>query len=102
MTFGLGVNCEELDHFTAEAASESEVQVVMLQLPRATRLSESFSSCSNSRTDQYMELTRTTRVKGGRTSAFSPELDRLFLAMRRQGAEEEQKRPQSEFFAQVR
>jgi len=35
--------------------------------------------------DHYTELARITTVKGARTSYFSPELDRFFLAVRRQG-----------------
>jgi len=35
--------------------------------------------------DHYTESARVTTVKGARTSFFSPELDRLFLAVRRQG-----------------
>jgi YVTN family beta-propeller protein len=35
--------------------------------------------------DHYKESARITTVKGARTSFFSPELDRLFLAVRRQG-----------------
>lgn len=34
--------------------------------------------------DHYTEMARITTVKGARTSFFSPELDRLFLAVRRQ------------------
>jgi len=37
--------------------------------------------------DHYKELARTNTVKGARTSFFSPELDRLFLAVRRQGSQ---------------
>jgi YVTN family beta-propeller protein len=37
--------------------------------------------------DHYKELARITTVKGARTSYFSPELDRLFLAVRRQGTQ---------------
>lgn len=37
--------------------------------------------------DQYTELARITTVKGARTSFFSPELDRLFLAVRQQGSQ---------------
>jgi YVTN family beta-propeller protein len=37
--------------------------------------------------DHYKELARITTVKGARTSFFSPELDRLFLAVRRQGTQ---------------
>jgi YVTN family beta-propeller protein len=37
--------------------------------------------------DHYHELARITTVKGARTSFFSPELDRLFLAVRRQGTQ---------------
>jgi len=37
--------------------------------------------------DHYKESTRITTVKGARTAFFSPELDRLFLAVRRQGAQ---------------
>jgi YVTN family beta-propeller protein len=37
--------------------------------------------------DQYRESARLTTVKGARTSFFSPELDRLFLAVRRQGTQ---------------
>jgi YVTN family beta-propeller protein len=37
-------------------------------------------------TDHYSELARISTVKGARTSFFSPELDRLFLAVRRQGS----------------
>ena len=37
--------------------------------------------------DHYKESARITTVKGARTSFFSPEADRLFLAVRRQGAE---------------
>jgi DNA-binding beta-propeller fold protein YncE len=36
--------------------------------------------------DHYSELARITTVKGARTSYFSPELDRFFLAVRRQGS----------------
>jgi DNA-binding beta-propeller fold protein YncE len=35
--------------------------------------------------DHYSELARIATVKGARTSFFSPELDRLFLAVRREG-----------------
>src|SRR5215470_8983458 len=35
--------------------------------------------------DHYKESTRIATVKGARTSFFSPDLDRLFLAVRRQG-----------------
>jgi DNA-binding beta-propeller fold protein YncE len=35
--------------------------------------------------DHYTELARIATVKGARTSFFSPELDRLFLAVRREG-----------------
>jgi len=34
--------------------------------------------------DAYEELARTATVKGARTSFFSPDLRRLFLAVRRQ------------------
>jgi YVTN family beta-propeller protein len=37
--------------------------------------------------DHYTELARIETVKGARTSFFSPELDRLFLAVRRQGSQ---------------
>jgi DNA-binding beta-propeller fold protein YncE len=37
--------------------------------------------------DQYAELARIPTVKGARTSYFSPDLDRLFLAVRRQGSQ---------------
>jgi YVTN family beta-propeller protein len=37
--------------------------------------------------DHYKESARIATVKGARTSFFSPELDRLFLAVRRQGAQ---------------
>ena len=37
--------------------------------------------------DHYAELARMATVKGARTSFFSPELDRLFLAVRRQGSQ---------------
>lgn len=37
--------------------------------------------------DHYRESARIITVKGARTSFFSPELDRLFLAVRRQGAQ---------------
>jgi YVTN family beta-propeller protein len=37
--------------------------------------------------DHYNELARITTVKGARTSFFSPDLDRLFLAARRQGTQ---------------
>jgi YVTN family beta-propeller protein len=37
--------------------------------------------------DHYKELARISTVKGARTSFFSPEVDRLFLAVRRQGSE---------------
>jgi DNA-binding beta-propeller fold protein YncE len=37
--------------------------------------------------DHYKESARITTVKGARTSFFSPDLDRLFLAVRRQGAQ---------------
>ena len=37
--------------------------------------------------DHYKELARISTVKGARTSFFSPELDRLFLAVRRQGTD---------------
>src|SRR5215469_7425316 len=37
--------------------------------------------------DHYSELARIPTVKGARTSFFSPELDRLFLAVRRQGSQ---------------
>jgi len=36
---------------------------------------------------QYKELARITTVKGARTSFFSPELGRLYLAVRRQGSQ---------------
>lgn len=36
-------------------------------------------------TDHYRELARISTVKGARTGFFSPELDRLFVAVRRQG-----------------
>jgi hypothetical protein len=36
--------------------------------------------------DQYKELTRIPTVKGARTSFFSAELGRLYLAVRRQGS----------------
>jgi YVTN family beta-propeller protein len=36
--------------------------------------------------DHYSELARITTVKGARTSFFSADLDRLFLAVRRQGS----------------
>jgi YVTN family beta-propeller protein len=36
--------------------------------------------------DHYTELARVATVKGARTSLFSPELDRLFLAARREGS----------------
>ena len=35
--------------------------------------------------DHYKESARITTVKGARTGFFSPELDRLFVAVRRQG-----------------
>ena len=38
--------------------------------------------------DHYKESARIVTVKGARTSFFSPELDRLFLAVRRQGSQE--------------
>jgi DNA-binding beta-propeller fold protein YncE len=37
--------------------------------------------------DHYKESARIPTVKGARTSFFSPELDRLFLAVRRQGSQ---------------
>jgi DNA-binding beta-propeller fold protein YncE len=37
--------------------------------------------------DHYKESARITTVKGARTAFFSPQLDRLFLAVRHQGAE---------------
>ncbi len=37
--------------------------------------------------DHYKESARISTVKGARTGFFSPELDRLFLAVRRQGAQ---------------
>jgi DNA-binding beta-propeller fold protein YncE len=37
--------------------------------------------------DHYKEVARITTVKGARTSFFSPEADRLFLAVRRQGSQ---------------
>lgn len=37
--------------------------------------------------DRYKESARIKTVKGARTSFFSAELDRLFVAMRRQGAQ---------------
>ena len=37
-------------------------------------------------TDQYKEVARITTVKGARTSLFSPELGRLYLAVRREGS----------------
>ena len=37
--------------------------------------------------DHYKELARIATVKGARTSFFSPELDRLLLAVRRQGSQ---------------
>jgi len=37
--------------------------------------------------DQYKELARIPTVKGARTSFFSPELGRLYLALRRQGSQ---------------
>ena len=36
--------------------------------------------------DHYNELARISTVKGARTSFFSPDLDRLYLAVRRQGS----------------
>ena len=35
--------------------------------------------------DQYKEVARITTVKGARTSFFSPDLARFYLAVRRQG-----------------
>jgi YVTN family beta-propeller protein len=37
--------------------------------------------------DHYKESARITTVKGARTSFFSPEVDRFFLAVRRQGSQ---------------
>jgi len=37
--------------------------------------------------DHYKESARITTVGGARTGFFSPDLDRLFLAVRRQGAQ---------------
>jgi len=37
--------------------------------------------------DQYKEMARIATVKGARTSLFSPELGRLYLAVRRQGSQ---------------
>ena len=37
--------------------------------------------------DHYKESARITTVQGARTSFFSPEADRLFLAVRRQGSQ---------------
>ena len=37
--------------------------------------------------DHYKESARIATVKGARTSFFSPDLDRLFLAVRRQGSQ---------------
>jgi DNA-binding beta-propeller fold protein YncE len=37
--------------------------------------------------DHYKESARITTVKGARTSFFSPDLGRLFLAVRRQGSQ---------------
>ena len=37
--------------------------------------------------DHYAELERINTVKGARTSYFSPDLDRFFLAVRRQGSQ---------------
>jgi len=48
--------------------------------------------------DHYKESARIATVKGARTSFFSPELDRLFLAVRRQGTQAAQIR----VFAPVR
>ena len=38
--------------------------------------------------DHYREIARVQTVKGARTSLFAPELGRLFLAVRKQGAED--------------
>lgn len=43
-------------------------------------------SLNNKDVDHYTELARITTVKGARTSYFSPDLDRFFLAVRRQGS----------------
>jgi len=43
-------------------------------------------------TDHYKESARITTVEGARTAFFSPELDRLFLAVRRKGAQAAQVR----------
>lgn len=45
-----------------------------------------FSVFAQRDADHYKELARITTVKGARTSLFSPELDRLYLAVRRQGS----------------
>jgi len=37
--------------------------------------------------DHYKESARITTVKGARTGFFSPDLDRLFVAVRRQGTQ---------------
>jgi hypothetical protein len=37
--------------------------------------------------DHYSKLARIATVKGARTSYFSPDLDRFFLAVRRQGSQ---------------
>jgi DNA-binding beta-propeller fold protein YncE len=36
--------------------------------------------------DHYKEITRVPTVKGARTSFFSPDLGRLYVAVRRQGS----------------
>jgi DNA-binding beta-propeller fold protein YncE len=38
-------------------------------------------------TDHYEEIGKTSTVKGARTSYFSPDLDRLYLAVRRDGSQ---------------
>lgn len=47
---------------------------------------EAISVFAQQDADQYKELARIATVKGARTSLFSPELDRLYLAVRRQGS----------------
>jgi YVTN family beta-propeller protein len=46
----------------------------------------SLSVFEQKNSDSYKELARITTVKGARTSFFSADLDRLFLAVRRQGS----------------
>jgi WD40 repeat protein len=59
---------------------------IYVNLPYATGGDGAISALEQRDADHYKEISRTPTVKGARTSFFSPELRRLYVAARRQGS----------------